>query len=264
MAVEARDRQMTTKPRRFRTASSGRSFYLAVAGVSCALLAGGVRVAAAQTVVQRPDEPIGLGLGVGFRTDVLSHRGFDPFSTDDAVTQLALTASQALTQIGATALAVGFEWNRGQVDSEARGVPTSLALDRLLLQVEASRPIRGPLSGIVRAGAGVLTAKARIDDASGPRDAFGGGAGAYATRFWAPSVEASAGLAWRLGTGAAVWRSRLSFWLRGDAGYTFSVARDLTLTTQSEPVLGRTDDPVRLGGLAVRGAFARLQLAVSF
>lgn len=241
--------------------SRGRGLRVVVAGLT--LLAGG-SVAAAQPLVQRPHTPAGLALGVGFRTDVLSHRGLDPFSGDDAVTQLALTASQALTQMGMTGLAAGFEWNHGAVSADARGVPASLALDRLSVIVEAVRPLIGPLAGIARAGAGVLTAKARVEDGGGPAAPLGGASSSYSTRFWTPSVEASAGLAWRLGAGPVLWRSRLALSLRGDVGYVFSVARELTLTTEAEPVPGRTDEPLHLGGLAVRGAFARLQLAVTF
>lgn len=56
----------------------------------------------------------------------------------------------------------------------------------------------------------------------------------------------------------------VGFWLIAYGGFGFSPAYDLVLRVQAEPLPGRTDEPIRLGSLALSGAFARVRLAVSF
>ena len=95
--------------------------------------------------------------------------------------------------------------------------------------------------------------------------------GAYATtalmlhqKTWAPSVDAAAGLTLLVAELRGQHSPLFGFWLTAEGGYGYSGGHEVALSTQAEAPAGRTDAPTRFGTLAVRGAFTRFGLSLTF
>jgi hypothetical protein len=189
---------------------------------------------------------------LGLRTSFLRDPGYDPFSSNDVLTQLSVTVMHAFRSAPGLTPAVGLVWDTGEASASARGVDASLGLMRLAVALEARFTPRPWMYVMARVAPGILHASASLADESAPAP--------LDTNYTTLSVDGSAGAGVRI-TPAS---SPVGFWLVGDGGYGWAPTHDLTL----RPSLPKTDaqkaGPTDLGALAVRGAFFRLGLALSY
>jgi hypothetical protein len=212
-----------------------------------------------------PLEPLGITLSAGMRSDLVRSAGLDPFSATDSISQSALGVGYRFGAVDAGGLAVGVEWNRGSVSAEARSASTDLTIDRLTLGIEGRYPVVRRLAVFLRLAPGVLRSQTRWNDLSVPAEAYQDSGGrALTQKKWSPAVDVGAGLAFRFGDLHSPGLPSVSLWLVADGGFGFSPGHELTLRNQSEPLAGRTDEPIRLGTLSLSGGFARARLAASF
>jgi hypothetical protein len=208
---------------------------------------------------------IGLTAALGFRTDLIRSRGLDAFSSSDGISQSALAAAYHIGADELSGVVLGFEWNHGVAESTARGSETSLTIDRLSLGIEGRWPIMRRLCAFGRIAPGLLRDRARVLDGSAPADAYGAvSSGGLQQTHWSPAADISGGLGFRFGELRGRDTPRFGFWLTTEGGYGYARAHDLVLSPQVETQPGRVDEPLRLGTLAVQGAFLRVRLAVSF
>lgn len=214
----------------------------------------------------RPPRPmLGFSVSLGTRSDLVRSAALDPFSRTDRLSQPALGLGYRFGAPEAPGLALAFEWNRGTTSATARAASTDLTTDRLAVGVEARFPVLNRLAVFGRLAPGVVRVKARMYDASAPAPAYQqAGAGTLGQTTWAPAVDVGAGLAFRIADVHGPGTPSFSFWVLADGGYGWSAAHQVLLRPSSEPQPGRVDEPVRLGELALRGAFARARLALSF
>lgn len=215
----------------------------------------------------RPPLPMfGFSVSVGTRSELVRSAAFDPFSRTDRLAQPALGLGYRFGGPEAPGLALAFEWNRGTTSAVARGASTDLTMDRLAVGVEARYPVLKRLAVFGRVAPGAVRVKARMYDASAPSPAYqqAGAGSTLGQTTWAPAVDVGAGLAFRFADVRGPGTPSFSFWVLADGGYGWSAAHQVELRPESEPQPGRVDEPVRLGELAVRGAFARARLALSF
>jgi hypothetical protein len=209
--------------------------------------------------------PLGFTVGLGFRSDLVRSPGLDAFSSTDGVPQSALSVWYRLAGVQGTALAMGFAWNHGGTTASARGAEALLTVDRLSLGLEARMTVSPRLSVFARMAPGLARDHASLLDDSAPGGAFGGRArGAMEQTSWVATADVSGGVAFRMGQIRAGASRMLGLWLTAEAGYSYSRGHDLVLSSRAEGQPGRTDEPVRLGRLALRGAFAGAGVAMSF
>ena len=210
---------------------------------------------------------IGLTAGLGIRSDLVHSGGLDPFSARDGVPQSALSISYRFGDTASPSMAVGFEWDHGALTGTARGAETTLTIDRLSLGLEGRLPLVTRLVAFGRVAPGLLRDHASILDASAPGGAYGGAAsGNLQQTTWVAAGDISGGLAYRFTEfhGGAQGAPVFGFWLTAEGGYGYAATHDLVLSPHVETQPGRTDEPLRLGQLAFRGAFLRIRLALSF
>jgi hypothetical protein len=212
-----------------------------------------------------PLAPLGIVLAAGMRSDLVRSAGLDPFAGSDSISQGALGVGYRFGEVDDAGLAVGFEWNRGSLSAGARSAATDLTIDRLTLGIEGRYPIVRRLAVFVRLAPGLLRSQAHWYDLSAPAAPYDdGGTSALSQKKWSPAVDAGAGVAFRFGDLRSPGLPSVSLWLVADGGFGFSPGHDLTLRNQSQPLPGRTDEPIRLGNLSLSGGFARVRLAASF
>jgi len=196
---------------------------------------------------------------LGVRTTLIGSAGYDPFSTDDALAQVALSASRVLTRQDRLALAVGAGFEYGASNADARGAHSRLGLLQASLFAEGRYAPHPRIYGFVRAGAGVLNGSATLDDAS-TLPLAGGATGSLTDTFTLPSIEGSVGAAVCLAPSS----SRVGAWIVAQGGYGWAPSHSLLL----EPEVGGADRnkvaPLDLGTIAPRGPFMTFALALSY
>jgi hypothetical protein len=229
----------------------------ALLAVLCLSLLGAGR-ARAQTAIEEAAGPLVRPpvweLAAGVRTMFIRSAGYDPFSTDDALTQFSLVGTRALVRADHLALVAGLGLDVGGSSATARGAPSSLTLTRVSALVEGRYQPAARLYLFARLAPGLLHAAASIDDVSTP------GASSLSTTFDAFSLDAGGGAAFCIGD---IGRVHVGAWLLADGGYGWVAAQDLVLA----PGLGSDQSKagtLDLGTLAPRSGFFRISFAVSY
>jgi hypothetical protein len=196
---------------------------------------------------------------IGMRAMLIRDAGYDPFSTDDALAQFALSASRILTRQDRLALAVGAGFEYGASGSTARGAPSSLGLTHVSLFAEGRYAPHPRFYGFVRAAPGVLTVSASVNDGSAP-PLTSTTPTSLTDSFTVPSLEGSLGAALCL----APPSSRLGAWIVAQAGYGWAPSHALLLA----PQVGAADQskvaPLDLGTIAPRGPFLTFAFALTY
>lgn len=198
-----------------------------------------------------------LRFGLGFRIAYIPDGGFDTFASNDVLGQMSLEGTYAFYTKGKLALASGVAWDVGSRSSGARGLTTSLTVNRLTVPVEARWYFTPWLDGFVKVAPGAVGCFARVQDPSS--------GATLEDAPWAFATDLSAGATVRLAGSSdhSVRRARL--WLTAEGGYGLTGSRALRPRPNRDEadVLG-ADEPTRLGSLALNGGFWRLGLAVSY
>jgi hypothetical protein len=205
-------------------------------------------------------------LTAGVRTDLVTSTGLDPFSDSDALAQSSLAVRYVVSPRHAPGFGAGLDWDHGSFSSTARGSRTQLDTDRFSLTIEGRLPLASHLFGVARVAPGILRRSARLTDGSIPDPAYSTTSGLTAEQVLSTvSVDGSLGLDLLVAEAHPGLGAPIGFWLTGDAGYSYSAGRNLVLASEAgQTPAGRTDEPIRLGQLALRGGFFRLAVSVSF
>jgi hypothetical protein len=207
--------------------------------------------------VQAAPAPVIRGPGpwaiaAGARVSLLRGSGYDPFSTNDVLSQFSATALRSFTLAPRFATAVGVLWEGGGGQAQARGAEASLSLFRVAAVVEGRFVPRPWLYGFARLAPGWLYGSARLDDRSTVRT--------LETSLSSFSLDASAGASFRLNPGPYP----VGVWLFGESGYGWAPASAMRFA----PALPGPDADkagvTPLADLAPRGAFFRFGIAMDF
>lgn len=187
-------------------------------------------------------------LTLGARSSLIRSAAFDPFSTDDGMTQAAVSASAVVIDRGQVAGAIGVEFDGGGNDSTARGQPSHLTLTHWALSLEARYRPRPRVYLFVRAAPGLAHTSASIDDSS-----FGGPAltGAFTTF----ALDGAAGGAFRINSPV----HSVGFWVIAEGGYGWTPEHRLSLNPPQND-----GGPLDLGNFSPRGPFLRIAAALSY
>jgi len=208
-----------------------------------------------------------LVLSAGVRTDLVRSSGLDAFSSSDALAQSSLAVRYLVMPPGhALGFGLGASWDHGSWSSAARGAPTELDTDRLSITLEGRLRLVRRLTAVARVAPGILRRSARLTELSLPDPPYGTASALVAEQVESTaSVDGSLGLDLLVAETTRLTAAGVGFWVSADAGYSYSAGRNLVLASGGgDAAANRTDDPVRLGQLALRGIFFRFAASVSF
>jgi hypothetical protein len=208
---------------------------------------------------------LGLEAGIALRVSRIGSTGFDAFSDNDALVESTLSVSYWFIRMQALDVAGGVEWSHGAATSQLRGTASSLDLDGLAVTLKASVPLASRLAAFARLAPGAVHLDASLRDASAVPVAGSGVASMLTQTKWLPSLDVAAGAALRLAS-FSTGPQALAFqcWLLAEGGYGYSPSYGLTLGGPNTTTAGRSDQPIRLGSLSMRGGFMRFGVAMSF
>jgi hypothetical protein len=192
----------------------------------------------------------------GVRTTFVTSPGYDPVSTDNALTQFSLGATRTLWNEDRLSFAPGIVWDYGSTGATARGAKTSLETHRLALALEGRYHLLPWMYGLVRVSPGAVHQSVELDDPNY--------VGSYVAKHWAFAFDSAAGFAFLLGPHAEDTRSPVKWWVAAEGGYSYAASGSLMMGPDLPP-----DDPRRvgsldLGSLALRGGFFRVYAAVTY
>jgi hypothetical protein len=208
-----------------------------------------------------------LVLSAGVRTDLVRSSGLDAFSSSDALAQSSLAVRYLVMPPGhALGFGLGASWDHGTWSSAARGAPTELDTDRLSITLEGRLRLVRRLTAVARVAPGILRRSARLTELSLPDPPYGTASALVAEQVESTaSVDGSLGLDLLVAETNRLTAAGVGLWVSADAGYSYSAGRNLVLASGGgDAAANRTDDPVRLGQLALRGIFFRFAASVSF
>jgi hypothetical protein len=195
-------------------------------------------------------------LELGYRGSYVPSAGFDPFSTNDFLPQVSLTASRTLFAASAFSLALGLAWDHGSSDATARGDETSLDFNRFTVPIEARVHFGRWGYAFARVAPGVAVANATLGDPSEPA--------ALTKTQWLFATDLSGGYAWLVWPPTREPSSTARLWLQADGGYGWVASERLDLGPALASTDARLANGADLGSLSMSGAFFRLGAAISY
>jgi hypothetical protein len=200
----------------------------------------------------RPPGPGLWQVSLGTRASLLRSGGYDPFSTNDVLSQFSAMALRAFVTGPGLATAAGLLWEAGNAQAFARGADARLSLSRVAVVVEERFAPRPWVYALVRVAPAWLRGSASLDDPASPAS--------LQTSFSTFGLDAAAGLAGRLNPRAQL----LGLWLMADAGYGWAQAQKMTLAPALPAADRQKAGVTELGDLAPRGAFLRFAVALEY
>jgi len=190
-------------------------------------------------------------LSNGFRGNVITDAGYDPYDADDYLAQVSLGATFVPWSVGELRIGFATQYDVGNGSADARGVPTSIMLHRLTLGPHAQWQPWERLLLYTRVTAGAVNINAKIEESVPLRSSV-----------WTWSVEPNLGAAFRLGSAGG--EAQAIFWLKAEVGYVFAGRAEMDFGPNLEDDDPRKIGSVTLPGLQPGGFSHRLVFAVSF
>ncbi len=195
-------------------------------------------------------------LSLGVRNSWIRDAGYDPFSTNDSLTQVSLHATRTLVVSGNVSIAAGLVWEGGGSDATARGARSSLSVNRFGGIGEIRYHFHRDLYALFKFVPHAIYASAKLEEASAPANLI--------QKDWRFGADLTAGAAWNfprtLGAGPTV----PEFWLAGEFGYGFTTRNDLLLKPDLDESDPRSTTRMGLGSLSLSGLLMRATVAMTF
>ena len=197
-----------------------------------------------------------INLAFGVRSMIVPSAGLDPFSANDAFSQVSFAAGPTLARIGAVSFAALAEWNFGKLDETARGETSSLAIHRLGVGLESRLQLARRLALFARVSPAAVHLRGSIvvPDLERP----------LVSRSWSWSLDTTAGVAFMFANTGPRAAPTSRFWFTGELGYGFAGESAMSYKPLADDEDPRTYGAITLPALRPAGALARFAVAVSF
>ena len=193
---------------------------------------------------------------IGYRLAFVGNSALDPFSENDSVPQVSISAGRTLFTSGPWSFAALALWDWGSLESTARGAKSNLTLNRITLGAEGRYHFFRRLYVFGRLAPGALSQSATL------RDSVTGGEQTSASWVFAGDVSAGANFEFAGENRGESKRPRA--WVGFDGGYGFASSSNLTFKPADEAAAPVRTQPQNFGELAVRGGFLRMTLSGSY
>ena len=220
---------------------------------------GAVNVAA-KADVAAPIKPASrvpeINLAFGVRSMVVPSAGLDPFSSNDAFSQVSFAAGPTVARIGAVSFAALAEWNFGRLRDTARGETSSLAIHRLGVGLESRLQLARRLALFAKVAPAAVHLRGSIDVPDLERP--------LVSRSWSWSLDTTVGAAFMFASTGPRAAPTSRFWFTGELGYGFAGESAMSYKPAADDEDPRTYGAITLPALRPAGALARFAVAVSF
>lgn len=197
---------------------------------------------------------------LGVRTNYVTNTGFDPFATDNALTQLSVGVGRTLASDDQMSLAGLLLWDWGRSEATARGAESALDVHRLTVAAEGRYHLIRRLYVFGRLAPGALHWKANLQDRVADLE--------LTDDRWVFAADLSAGAAFEFAGEARGVSKRPRGWVSVDGGYGWSAASGMELapedTTDEERAQPARLEPLAFGDLGLRGGFFRVALGITY
>jgi hypothetical protein len=193
---------------------------------------------------------------LGVRTNYVTNSGYDPFDSDNALSQLALGVGRTLASDDQLSLAGLLLWDWGRSEAKARGAESALDVHRLTLAAEGRYHLIRRLYVFGRLAPGALHWKAKLQDRVADLE--------LADDRWVFAADLSAGAAFEFAGEKRGASKRPRGWVSADGGYGWSAASGVELAAEDANEAPARSEPVALGDLGLRGGFFRVALGLTY
>lgn len=197
-----------------------------------------------------------INLALGFRSMLIPSAGLDPFSLNNALTQISLVAGPTLLRRGPVSIAALAEWNFGHVEGKARGADAQLVIHRLGVGLESRYQVARRLAFFAKVAPAAVHLGGSLTDP--------GFASPLVTGSWSWALDTTAGVAVMFANTGPRQAPTSRFWFTGELGYGFAGSSEMTFKPEADAEDPRNYGSIMLPALRPSGALARLAVAVSF
>jgi hypothetical protein len=217
----------------------------------------------------RPAEPVGepelppVPTPKGFfqvqgsiRVSSITDQAFGMFADDKALGQIGAAVSYTVLTEGNFSFAPGLSFEMGGVESSFRGDASKLNMQRLSVRLDGRYHFVPWAYGFVRAAPGAIRQAYEVNDPMAPAP--------MRQSHLAPSVDASAGVAFLIVPHRATSVHHARFWLEVDGGYGWAGRKEIVLTPDVADDYQNRLGSLNLGDLALRGGFVRFAASLTF
>jgi hypothetical protein len=199
-----------------------------------------------------------IRINVGARVGYIRDAGFDPFASNDVLSQFSIDGTVPVLHRGKLVLAAGLGWDVGGRSDKVRGFDSSLTAHRVSVPIEARWHFKPWLYGFGKIAPGAVAMLAEIKD--------GSSTGSLSASPWAFSGDASLGASLLMGPRAHLdRRGAVRFWLTPEIGYSVTTKASFAPNPgrEDKDILG-SDENTKLHSLALSGMFWRASIATTF
>jgi hypothetical protein len=197
-----------------------------------------------------------INLALGFRSMLMPSAGLDPFSTNNAVSQVSFVAGPTLVKRRAFSVAALAEWDFGRLKGTARGNEATLVLHRLGVGLESRFQVARHLAFFAKIAPAAVHLGGSLTDPGFARP--------LVTGSWSWALDTTAGAAFMFSSTGPRDAPTSRFWLTGELGYGFAGTSDMIYKPEPQEEDPRVYGAIMLPALRPSGALARGSVAVSF
>jgi hypothetical protein len=193
---------------------------------------------------------------VGVRVGYIPNEGFDPFDTNNGLTQFSLGIGRTLYGEGDLAFAALLLWDGGGSEATARGGKAELYAHRLSVGGEGRYHIFRRFYLFGRVAPGAIRWDASLEDSSVgyTRDAGN----------WMFALDLSAGANFEFAGEARGASNRPRGWLSVEGGYGWSTASEVIFEGGEDDQVPARVEPLVFDDLALRGGFFRIAANITY
>jgi hypothetical protein len=207
--------------------------------------------------VERRDASTGpeFHVGAGARGLLLPDAGYQPYSSNEVMFQLALTGGITFLRAGNVSLIAFAEWDVGETSAPARSAQAGLTMHRLGGGIEARFGIGRRFYLGVKAAPAALNLLGSLEEP--------GMSESLLARPWTWALDTTGTAGLLLGS-VAGRRAPVRFWLGAEVGYAFAGKATMAFAPDTDSSDTRHFGTVMLPAFQPSGGVSRLSLMMSF
>jgi hypothetical protein len=192
---------------------------------------------------------------IGLRTNFIPNEGFDPFETDDVLSQLTLGVGRTVYGEDKLSVAALLLWDLGGARADARSDEATLDVHRWTLAGEGRYHFFRRLYAFGRVAPGAIRWDASLEDDSVGYTREAGN--------WMFALDLSAGAAFEFAGQNRGKSTSPRGWVSVEGGYGWSTASEVTFESGGNEIPARVE-PLTLDDLALRGGIFRIAANITY
>jgi hypothetical protein len=192
---------------------------------------------------------------IGLRTNFIPNEGFDPFETDDVLSQLTLGVGRTVYGEDKLAVAALVLWDLGGARADARSDEATLDVHRWTLAGEGRYHFFRRFYAFGRVAPGAIRWDASLEDDSVGYTREAGN--------WMFALDLSAGAAFEFAGQNRGKSTSPRGWVSVEGGYGWSTASEVSFESGDNEIPARVE-PLTLNDLALRGGIFRIAANITY